>query len=142
MQAFQEINALFKVESLVPTTAQSGKKILIIDDNRDIQNSLVEILKSDYELISCYTWSDVEKNFSPDIDLALLDIKMPDFDGITIFSRLKEKMPNCKIIFNSAYPGDDIEAKKIERLAHNGYLTKGNYNIVELREYIKKAMES
>ena len=45
MQAFQEINALFKVESLVPTTAQSGKKILIIDDNRDIQNSLVEILK-------------------------------------------------------------------------------------------------
>jgi len=143
MQTFKEIANLFKEQSQDISSAKtSRRKILLIDDNRDIQNSFLEILKSEYDLISCYNWKDVEDKITQDIDLIILDIKMSDFDGITIFNRIKQKLPNSKIIFNSAYPGDDNEAKKIENLNHNGYLTKGNYTIVELKKFIKEILVS
>ncbi len=141
MQTFEEIANLFKEQSQdISSTQTSKRKILLIDDNREIQNSFFEILKSEYDLISCYNWKDVEDKITQDIDLIILDIKMSDYDGITIFNRVKQKLPNSKIIFNSAYPGDDKEAKKIENLNHNGYLTKGNYSITELKNIIKEIL--
>lgn len=143
MQTFEEIANLFKEQSQDISSAKSSRrKILLIDDNRDIQNSFLEILKSEYDLISCYNWKDVEDKITQDIDLIILDIKMSDYDGITIFNRVKQKLPNSKIIFNSAYPGDDNEAKKIENLNHNGYLTKGNYSIAKLKKIIKEILVS
>lgn len=141
MQTFKEINDLFKKESQgKSTTVDQRKKILLVDDNRDIQNSLIEILKSEYQLICCYNWEEVENRISSEIDLIILDIKMSGYDGFTIFNRIKEKHPNSKIIFNSAYAGDDEATKKIEDLPHNGYLTKGSYSIQDLKTKLKQVI--
>jgi DNA-binding NtrC family response regulator len=106
------------------------KPLLIIDDNQDVIDALTVILKREYELLVFKSYEEtIEKDFS-NINVALLDIKIAYQDGIEIFSLLKTKYPQMKIIFHSAYPGNNENAKRAESLPHDGYLTKGNYGII------------
>ncbi|MBK7055043.1 MAG: response regulator [Leptospiraceae bacterium] len=114
------------------------KPLLIIDDNQDVIDALTVILKREYELLVFKSYEEtIEKKFS-NINVALLDIKIAYQDGIEIFSLLKTKYPQMKIIFHSAYPGNNENAKRAESLPHDGYLTKGNYGIMELLDTIRK----
>ena len=103
-------------------------------------DALTIILKREYELLVFKSYEEtIEKDFS-NINVALLDIKIAYQDGREIFSLLKAKYPQMKIIFHSAYPGNNENAKRAESLPHDGYLTKGNYDILELLNTIKKSI--
>jgi predicted ATPase len=49
-------------------------------------------------------------------------------------------LQNLRIIFNTAYPGESVIAEKLRELTSDGYLTKGEYSTVELKETIERAM--
>ena len=44
---------------------------------------------------------DSERAFLPDV--IFLDIKMPDLDGITFGKKVRELLPDCFLIFTTAY---------------------------------------
>ena len=115
------------------------KPLLIIDDNPEVIEALSVVLNKDYKLLICYSYEEVLQKMNSEIKVVLLDIKMAYKDGIEIFSLLKNQYPNLKIIFHSAYAGNNEQAKLAESLPHSGYLTKGNYDIVELLQTIKQA---
>jgi len=80
-------------------------RILIIDDERKICEILKEILESEgYKTLSTLNGTDalrkLEKN---NIDLALLDIKLPDIDGITLLKKIKKINSNTSVIMISAF---------------------------------------
>ena len=93
-------------------------KILIIDDEEDIRESLTDILKDEgYEIVvaeNALKAKEIKSKFR--FDLILLDIWMPDCDGISLLKQwAKEKEINCPVIMMSGHGTIDtaIEATKI-----------------------------
>ena len=67
------------------------KRIMVVDDNRQIAESLKEILKSaDYYVETAETGQEALERFSAQpFDVALLDIKLPDMEGTHLLKMLK-----------------------------------------------------
>ena len=65
---------------------------------------------------------------------------MASKDGLEVFELLKDEHADLPIIFHSAYPGSGEKAGALERLNHNGYLTKGEYDLSELLTTIDRAI--
>lgn len=69
------------------------KKILLIEDNKDISESIKEYLElEDFQIDSCYRWDEwLDQALSKKYDMLLLDVMLPGIDGFTIAAKLKEK---------------------------------------------------
>jgi len=80
-------------------------KILIVDDEPKICRILEEILEAEgyatqFVLNGTDAIKKLEKN---DIDMVLLDIKLPDIDGITLLKKFKKIKPELLVIMISAF---------------------------------------
>ena len=114
--------------------------ILIIDDNKEIIDSLSAVLREDYKVVGCLTFDAARGSLvSGESRVVLLDIKMANQDGIDVFQAIKEIDQDIRIIFHSAYPGSGARADMARSLPHSGYLTKGDYSRVELLKVIEAA---
>ena len=83
--------------------AENRKKVLVVDDEPGIRDSLRLLLKSHFDV---YTAEDgIEAistfdQFSP--DLILLDVMMPRLDGIETLKRIREKAPEIPVVMLTA----------------------------------------
>jgi len=103
----------------------SDIKILVVDDEKDITNLLEEILHKDgfNKILKAHTGLDAVKvcrEFQP--DAIILDIMLPDINGIEVCKQIRE-FSFCPILFLSS-KNDEID--KILGLASGGddYVTK------------------
>jgi CheY-like chemotaxis protein len=117
-------------------------RIMIIDDDLDVIDALTALLKRHHRVISCSNLEEAHGSMTPDIKLVLLDIKMGSKDGIEVFKSLKEQYSDLPIVFHSAYQGSSEKVAELERLGHNGSLTKGEYDLPELLRVITHATNS
>lgn len=71
---------------------ESSAKILLVDDEEDILEFLrYNLKKEDYEIETAVEGNEaIEKAYSFKPDLIILDIMMPDMDGIEVCNRLRE----------------------------------------------------
>lgn len=85
------------------------KKILLIEDNRDISESIKEYLElEDFEIDSCYTWDEwLENALNKKYDMLLLDVMLPKIDGFTIAEKLKDKTDMPVIMITAKDAIDD-----------------------------------
>ena len=82
-----------------------AKKVLLVDDERSIRNTLREILEFEkYQVTEATDGLDalaqVKKN---DFDVILLDIKMPKMDGMETLERLQILVPDIPVIMISGH---------------------------------------
>jgi len=102
-------------------------RILIVDDDVKATEYMVVLLsQSPYEVVACNTGADALVRISEEpFDLVLLDILMPELDGLTVAKRMKEVFgPNnfVPIILLSGLSGQDA---KIAGLTHaDDFITK------------------
>ena len=77
--------------------------ILIADDEKEIANLIEIYLKNEgYNVYKYYCGKDILTDLkSIDIDLAILDVMMPDIDGFSLCKKLR-KSYNLPIIFVTA----------------------------------------
>lgn len=78
------------------------KKILVIDDEKDIRIMLKDYLSMEGYLV--YTAEDGRealKKLGNDVDLILLDVNMPYMDGYTLCEKIREYV-SCPILFLTA----------------------------------------
>jgi phosphoserine phosphatase RsbU/P len=96
------------------------KRILVVEDDNSLSVLLRLIMKvqqDDWEVSSAETGvealTQVEK-FKP--DLVLLDIMMPEMDGLEVARRLKgdERYPNQKIVILSALSDPETKGKALD----------------------------
>ncbi len=82
-----------------------GETILIVDDEESIRKTLAGVLKDDgYEVLTAssgQTGLDVIQEAQP--ALALLDIAMPEMDGIETLRRIKDVKPDMPVIMISGH---------------------------------------
>ena len=85
-------------------------KILVVDDEADLQILIQQkfrqkIRQKDYEFIFAMNGREAleQLEHNPDVDLVLSDINMPEMDGLTLLSKIKETNVLLKAIIVSAY---------------------------------------
>jgi len=93
-------------------------KLLIVDDEKDIRDSLKDILMDEgYEIFLAENALEAKKiKLSQKMDLILLDIWMPDIDGLSLLKEWASNNEiNCPVIMMSGHGTIDtaIEATKI-----------------------------
>lgn len=98
--------------------------ILIVDDEKDITDLLELYLKNDnYNVYKYYSSIDVVKDLNKlNIDLAILDVMMPNIDGFKLCSIIREKY-NFPIIFATAKV-EDIDKINGLSIGADDYVTK------------------
>ena len=68
------------------------EQILIVDDEREIADVVELYRQNEYKVLKFYTWKEaLECIDSTRIDLAILDVMLPDIDGFTILKKIREK---------------------------------------------------
>ncbi len=114
------------------------KKILIIDDEKNIRAIYEEELSEEgYKTLSSPSIKDALKKieeFSP--DLIILDIKMPEIDGLEGLKKIKTLYKDIPVILCSAY--DNYKQDFITWSADD-YVIKSS-DLTELKEKIKKIL--
>ncbi len=105
-------------------------KILIIDDDPDIQDIYAEVLKeAGYEVTQARDGQEgLEKAQSGGYDLILLDIMMPKIDGMTLLKKLREhpsEVYNGPIFVLSQLNQGDIISQAMS-LGAKGYFVKSD----------------
>ncbi|NIM59513.1 MAG: response regulator [Candidatus Aminicenantes bacterium] len=117
------------------------KSVLVIDDDPLIRKTLSTYLsKKGFEAVVAEDGEGgIQKYEESNPDLVILDIRLPDVDGLEVLGRIREKNPNAGIIIMTAY--DDMKTT-IEAIKSGAfeYLVKP-LDYVELDLTIDKAFQ-
>ncbi|MCX8009959.1 MAG: response regulator, partial [Ignavibacteria bacterium] len=74
------------------------RKILVVDDEKDIVEILrYNLTKEGYEVITAFNGKDALQKISESIDLVVLDVMMPEIDGLELCKRIKANPSTAKI---------------------------------------------
>ncbi len=115
------------------------KKILVVDDEAGIRETLNALLKSDYALVFASNGSEGVRQFqeaSP--DLVLLDLAMPKMDGMAALKKLRDINPETPIIMLTATMTAKIAVEAM-KIGANDYLTKP-FDLEELKLVIAREL--
>src|SRR5690625_7607348 len=79
--------------------------MLIIDDEKEVGTFLIHLFKDkNYHVDIGYCGEDFEKLIEKNIyDIALIDVKLPDSNGLQLLKQIKRKMQLCKTIIMTGY---------------------------------------
>jgi DNA-binding NtrC family response regulator len=97
------------------------KKILVIDDETIVRTSCERTLTPEgYEVISASGGQEgIEYLQNQSFELVLLDLKMPDIDGIEVLTRIKKEWPDTKVIMITGYSTVDTAVQALRYGAYN-----------------------
>lgn len=102
-------------------------KLLIYDDNPDRRDSLTLLLQSVSELQVCGSFPDcshvIEEVMRHEPDVVLMDIQMPNADGLFGVKTIKQHFPSVKVMMQTVFDDDE---KVFEALLNGaaGYILK------------------
>ncbi len=117
-------------------------KILITDDDESLCESLKDVLElNGYLTEISHTAEDcIEKIESGFYSIVLLDLKLPDSNGIDVLVRIKDISPDTEVIIFTAFAETDSVIEAIDRKAFS-YLPKP-FEIPHLIKTLENACES
>jgi len=108
------------------TTSEASQiKVLVVDDEIVLADLLASALRYEgWEVTTAHTGADavrLAREISP--DLVVLDIMLPDFDGLEVLSKIRRNDPDISVLFLTA---KDSIADRVEGLSAGGddYVTK------------------
>jgi DNA-binding NtrC family response regulator len=80
-------------------TQNMKAKILVVDDDVDLRILLASVLEDYYEVVQASSGAAVQKAFSqPPPDVVLLDVVLPDADGLALLPQIKKRWPDTEVI--------------------------------------------
>lgn len=125
----------------VDALTSSMPNILIIDDDKGMCKTLSRILELDgYRISTANTANDGAALIKGDsFNIAILDIRLPDIDGVELLEIIKKTDPDLSIIMMTAYASTENAIKALNRGA-DAFVTKP-FDIEELRALIRKSID-
>ena len=117
--------------------SQEKIEIFLADDHVGVRDSLAEYL-NDREEFFVVGKTSVGSDILPQVlklnpDIVLMDINMPQEDGICVTNQLREKAPESKVIIFSAYGDDSYKIRAF---------LAGAWDYVEKSESLEKTVET
>ena len=100
-------------------------RILIVDDEEVVRLAFERILSGDHSVVesaSCGTEA-LRRMDEESFDVVLLDLRMPEMDGLTVLRNIKQRHPDSEVVVITGYP--ELEtAKQSVALGAYDYLAK------------------
>lgn len=117
--------------------------ILIVDDETDVLESLDDLLKAEgYQTATAPTAAaGLEKLDKEPFDLVLLDISLPDSNGIDVLRSIKRDSPETPVVMITAYDSSQV-AFQASREGAESYVTKPWDNdklLLEIRNLLDRS---
>ncbi len=100
-------------------------RILVVDDDRELANSLEELLQDEgHEVELASSGEEALCTFrQQDFDITFMDVQMPGMSGVECLLEIRQIEPNAKVMMMSAYMIEELFAQAIE-LGSLGILRK------------------
>jgi DNA-binding NtrC family response regulator len=116
-------------------------RILIVDDEEIVIRSCLRILgNGDYEVEAVQDgWEALRKVDETDYDVVILDIMMPEIDGLEVLQRVKETHPDVDVIMVTGHSQIETAVRSM-KLGAFDYLPKP-FDPDELELVVERALE-
>ena len=142
--AIEEETAFVSSDAAANEIVYGAGRILVVDDNAMVRNSTKQLL-----VVAGYEVETVESGQKaiematkqPDgFDLVLLDMLMPDMDGLTTLKEIRLLAPNILVCMTSGF-AEDSTLEKLHALKLDGFISKPG-SVFELTSRIHRAFAS
>jgi PAS domain S-box-containing protein len=102
-----------------------GKRILLSEDDHYSREMMLYLLqKTDAEVLTAKDGKETLEIFQQNnVDLVLLDLRMPEMDGYQVLKEIRSKKPDTLVIVQTAYAMQD-DIRNFKEAGFNDYLTK------------------
>ena len=103
----------------------NGHRILVVDDDESIRSTVKAILQEEgYTVDIASTGQEaIQKSKDNKYNVALLDIRLPDIEGVELLELLKEGVPRIRKIMVTGYPSIQNSVAAVNKRA-DAYLIK------------------
>ncbi len=116
------------------------KTILVVDDDEGMRNTLTGILKREYRVLRVSSGEAALAVFSKeDVDLLLLDVRLPGISGFEVLRIVKENYSLVEVLMISAINEVETAVQAIKHGAYH-YITK-DFAEDQLRSLVRNASE-
>src|SRR5437016_4111169 len=117
------------------------KAILVADDDSSIRSLLRQLLSDEgYSVAEAATGVEVVdkvKEASP--DLVIMDVRMPELDGIEALSRVKASSPKTAVLIMTAFGSSNAAIRAMELGAYD-YVTKP-FELDKISHSVKRVLD-
>jgi len=122
-------------------TKKERSRILVIDDDESVRRSLAAVLKDQgYTVdVAASGREAMGKSKVGFYNLALVDLRLPDMDGIRLLTEIRETVPKMVKIIITGYPSLENAIEAVNRGA-DGYMVKP-YNMDDLLRKIRESLQ-
>ena len=102
-------------------------KIMLVDDHAIVRQGIRQLLLNHAvarEVVEADSGAQALASLDTDpFDIVLLDISLPDMNGVEVLKRLKRRQPRTPVMMFSMYPEDQYAVRSLKAGA-SGYLSK------------------
>ena len=100
-------------------------RILVIDDDENIRTTLKPILESEGYIVDVAKdgYEAIAMTEQASYNVALIDIRLPDVDGVELLTRIRDTVPKMRKIMLTGYPSVQNAIEAVNRKA-DAYLVK------------------
>ena len=100
-------------------------RILVVDDDENIRNTVKAILEDEGYLVDLATTGKeaIQRTEETTYTVALLDIRLPDMEGIELLKLMKDAVPRTRKIIVTGYPSMQNAVTALNNSA-DAYLVK------------------
>ncbi|HTL18500.1 MAG TPA: sigma-54 dependent transcriptional regulator [Patescibacteria group bacterium] len=99
-------------------------KVLIVDDDRDLRAILSALFEDEFQVSEADTGAALQKAFAAEQpDVVVLDVKLPDADGLELLPQLKKRWSDTEVIVLTGYDDVSMAVEAGKRGAYN-FVTK------------------
>ncbi|MCD6431120.1 response regulator [Candidatus Bathyarchaeota archaeon] len=116
-------------------------RILVVDDDENIRKVLMRILEDEgYMVDTAKTGKEaVEKSRTKFYNLALIDIRLPDMEGVELLTKIRDTTPKMRKIIITGYPTLKNAVEAVNKGA-DAYIMKP-FDMKELLSKIKEQLK-
>jgi DNA-binding NtrC family response regulator len=119
---------------------------LIVDDQEDMRELLKTILETDYHIAEADSGAALHKALEEEQpDVVLLDMKLPDANGLGLLPAIKNRWPETEVIVMSGAPSDGEAGSWAAEAAKGGafgFLSKSaEFDFQQLLDGVSHALE-
>src|SRR6266436_3560522 len=119
--------------------AGGAEKIMVVDDEPEMLNLLETAMKDlGYTVVCAKNGMEAVEQAAEDIKLVILDMIMPEMDGMTALRFIRQKTPDVKVLISSGYTSPE-KVPMLERIGIEGFVQKP-YELGKLASIVRDVL--